>query len=144
MHKLAISVALATVVACATVPATALAVSEQATLSASFSPDRLGVPTTITFGFHLATSEGPAPPPLTGMDLRMPAGMNYTRTTLGLAVCNPAVLLAGGVGGCPSNSRLGFGSAEVEVPFGTGSGHEIPEIQAVSGPSRTGNLVVLF
>ena len=32
----------------------------------------------------------------------------------------------------------------MEVPFGTGAGHEIPEVQAVAGPSETGNLVVLF
>jgi hypothetical protein len=122
----------------------ALAASEHATLHASFSPDRLGVPTTITFGFHLATSEGAAPPPLTGLDLRMPAGMNYTTTTLGLAICQPAALQAKGLAGCPPNSRLGYGSALVEVPFGTGAGHEIPEIQALSGPSPNGNLTVLF
>jgi hypothetical protein len=140
-------VALATLVAalvCPQVPASALAGTERATLEASFSPDRLGAPTTITFGFHLATSEGTAPPPLTSLDLRLPAGMNYTTTTLGLAICQPAALLAKGLAGCPPNSRLGFGSAEVEVPFGTGNGHEIPEIQAVSGPSSSGNLTVLF
>jgi len=125
-------------------PAAAFASSERASLNASFSPDRLGVPTTITFGFHLATAEGTAPPPLTGLDLRMPAGMNYTTTTLGLAICQPAALAARGLEGCPANSRLGYGSAFVEVPFGTGAGHEIPEIQAVSGPSPNGNLVVLF
>jgi hypothetical protein len=125
-------------------PASALAVSESATLDASFSPNRLGVPTTITFGFHLATAEGTAPPPLTAMDLEMPAGMNYTTTTLGLAICQPAALAAKGLAGCPANSRLGYGSADVEVPFGTGAGHEIPEIQAVSGPSPKGNLTVLF
>jgi hypothetical protein len=74
----------------------------------------------------------------------MPAGINYTTTTLGLAICKPAVLVAEGIGGCPPNSRLGFGSAFVEVPFGTGAGHEIPEVQAVAGPSPHGNLVVLF
>ncbi len=124
--------------------ASALAVSESATLDASFSPDRLGAPTTITFGFHLATSEGTAPPPLTSLDLKMPAGINYTTTTLGLAICQPAALLARGLAGCPPNSRLGFGSADVEVPFGTGAGHEIPEIQAVAGPSPNGSLTVLF
>jgi hypothetical protein len=129
---------------CVVAPAGALAATEQATLNASFSPDRLGAPTTITFGFHLATSEGTAPPPLTGIDLRMPAGINYTTTTLGLAICQPAVLVADGVAGCPPNSRLGYGSALVEVPFGTGAGHEIPEVQALSGPSPNGNLVVLF
>jgi hypothetical protein len=125
-------------------PVSAVAVSENATLDASFSPNRLGVPTTITFGFHLATSEGTAPPPLTAMDLEMPAGMNYTTTTLGLAICQPAALAAKGLAGCPANSRLGYGSADVEVPFGTGAGHEVPEIQAVSGPSPKGNLTVLF
>jgi hypothetical protein len=129
---------------CVLAPASALAVSENATLNASFSPDRLGTPTTITFGFHLVTSEGTAPPPLTGMDLRMPAGMSYTTTTLGLALCQPAALVARGLAGCPPNSRLGYGSAYVEVPFGTGSGHEIPEVQALAGPSPNGNMVVLF
>lgn len=124
--------------------AAAWAVTEDANLQASFSPDRLGVPTTIAFGFHLATAEGLAPPPLTRMDLQMPAGMNYTTTTLGLALCQPSMLLAKGLAGCPPNSRLGYGSANVEVPFGTGAGHEIPEIQALAGPSPRGNLVVLF
>jgi hypothetical protein len=78
------------------------------------------------------------------MDIRMPAGMNYTSTTLGLSLCKPAVLQARGLAGCPPNSRLGYGSALVEVPFGTGAGHEVPEVQAVAGPSPGGNLVVLF
>jgi hypothetical protein len=132
------------VLACFTAPAAAQAVSERARLHASFAPDRLGAPTTISFGFQLATTEGAAPPPLSALDLRMPAGMNYTATTLGLAICQPAALLARGLAGCSPNSRLGYGSALVEVPFGTGAGHEIPEIQALSGPSPTGNMVVLF
>jgi hypothetical protein len=136
--------AFAMALVCPLVPASALAVTEQATLDASFAPDRLGTPTTITFGFHLATSEGEAPPPLTSLDLKMPAGLNYTTTTLGLAICQPAALLARGLAGCPPNSRLGFGSAYVEVPFGTGAGHEVPEVQAVAGPSPNGNLTVLF
>lgn len=32
----------------------------------------------------------------------------------------------------------------MEVPFGLGSGHEIPEVQAVAGASAKGNLPVLF
>ena len=140
----AVLAALTLALVCMLAPASALAVSERATLDASFSPDRLGTPTTIAFGFHLATSEGAAPPPLTSLDLKMPAGLNYTTTTLGLAICQPAALLARGLAGCPPNSRLGFGSAFVEVPFGTGAGHEIPEVQAVAGPSPNGNLTVLF
>jgi hypothetical protein len=136
--------ALLTALLCSLAPAGAQAVTELASLRASFSPDRLGAPTTIAFSFHLETTEGIAPPPLTSLVLRIPAGMNYTGTTLGLATCQPSALQARGPAGCPPNSRLGYGSALVEVPFGTGQGHEIPEIQAVSGPSPRGNLVVLF
>jgi hypothetical protein len=125
-------------------PARAWAVTEQATLHAAVQPDRLGAPTTISFGFALATSEGAAPPPLTHVSLRMPAGINYTTTTLGLAICRPQVLLEKGLSGCSPNSRLGFGQAFVEVPFGVGSGRELPEIQAVMGPPHNGNLTVLF
>jgi hypothetical protein len=131
-------------VATACAPARAVAASELATLHASFSPERLGASTTISFSFQLQTSEGLAPPPLTSMNLRLPAGMDYATTTLGLAICKPAAVLARGLGGCSPNSRLGHGSAYVEVPFGTGAGHEIPEIQAVMGPPHDGNTVVLF
>jgi hypothetical protein len=118
---------------------------EQASMHASFSPDRLEASTTISFGFHLQTATGLAPPPLTSVVLHMPAGMDYTHTTLGLSTCRAATLQAVGVKGCPPNSRLGGGGAFVEVPFGTGSGHELPEIQALSGtPSSEGNMVVLF
>jgi hypothetical protein len=130
--------------ACACLPVRASATSETATLHAAFTPDRPGASTTISFGFHIATSEGLAPPPLTSLDLRMPAGIDYATTTLGLAICQPAALEAKGVAGCSPNSRLGFGSAYVEVPFGVDSGHELPEIQALMGPPHDGNLVVLF
>ncbi len=130
--------------ACALAPPAARAASERASLHASFTPDTLGTPTTVSFAFSLSTTEGTAPPPLTAMDLQMPAGIGYARTTLGLALCDPAALLAKGPAGCPANSRLGYGSARVEVPFGTGAGREIPEVQAVAGPSTTGNMVVLF
>jgi hypothetical protein len=129
---------------CPLVASTAHAESELATLRASFSPNRLATSTTVSFGFHLSTLSGVAPPPLTSLDLHMPAGMNYTRTTLGLSICQPAALLISGIAGCSPNSRLGYGTAYVEVPFGNGAGHEIPEVQALMGPSATGNLVVLF
>ncbi|HEY1457179.1 MAG TPA: hypothetical protein VGF15_01565 [Solirubrobacteraceae bacterium] len=132
------------VVLCGSRTAVTGAVQERASLYASFSPDRLGASTTISFGFRLSTTEGVAPPPLRNIALRMPAGMNYTTTTLGLALCDPASLLSGGIEGCPANSRLGYGSALVEVPFGSGEAREVPELQAVSGPSSNGNLVVLF
>jgi hypothetical protein len=118
--------------------------SERVTLSTSFSPNRLGADTTIGFGFTIANAEGGPPPPLTAVNLHLPKGINYLTTTLGLAICQPSALLARGLAGCPPNSRLGFGSAFVEVPFGASSGHEIPNIQALMGPPHDGNIVVLF
>lgn len=145
MRKIRTLVAGAALLACGCLPGAAGAATQQtATLHASFTPDRLGVSTTVGFSFTVATPSGAAPPPLNSIDLRMPKGMNYTTTTLGLAVCQPEVLQREGLAGCPTNSRLGFGSAYVEVPFGNGSGTELPEIQAVMGPSNNGNIVVLF
>jgi hypothetical protein len=113
-------------------------------LHTSFSPDRLGASTTIGFGFDVAGENGAVPPPLRSLSLKLPAGINYLSTTLGLAICQPAALLENGLAGCSPNSRLGFGSAFVEVPFGETSGHEIPDIQALMGPPHNGNIVVLF
>jgi hypothetical protein len=118
--------------------------SEEVALHASFSPDRLGASTTIGFGFHIVNTAGGLPSPLTHVDLRMPPNMNYITSSLGLATCRPQRLVEDGLTGCPANSRLGFGSAFVEVPFGQNAGQEIPEIQALMGPPRNGNVVVLF
>jgi len=125
-------------------PVAARALTLHATLHASFSPDRLGASTTISFALRLSTAEGVAPPPLTHMDLRMPAGIGYATTDLGLALCRPASLLAKGLSGCPPDSRIGYGSALVEVPFGSGAGQEIPDIELLAAPSSTANTAVLF
>jgi hypothetical protein len=118
--------------------------AETASLHASFSPNRLGASTTIGFSFSLQGTDGGIPPPLSAISLRLPPGIDYLSTTLGLSICRPAVLQARGPSGCPPNSRLGSGSALVEVPFGAGGGKEIPEIQAVMGPPANENIVVLF
>jgi hypothetical protein len=128
---------------CGCLPAAAAA-TELATLHTSFSPNRLGASTTVGFSFHITTSNGQLPSPLTSLDLHLPPGVNYLTTTLGLSICKPAALVEKGLSGCSPNSRLGFGSAYVEVPFGGGSGTEIPRIDALMGPPHDGNIVVLF
>lgn len=120
------------------------AAEENASLHAGFAPDRAGASTTIKFGFEVSTPNGLAPPPLTGLDLHMPAGMSYINTTLGLALCSRHTLEKKGTSGCPTNSELGAGSAYVEVPFGSGAGRELPAITAWMGPPTRGNMVVLF
>jgi hypothetical protein len=118
--------------------------AETVALHTSFTPNKLGASTTIGFGFTIGSTTGGLPSPLTHVSLRMPKGMNYVTTTLGLAICKPEDLVANGLSGCSPNSRLGYGSAFVEVPFGTVSGREIPEIAALMGPPNDGNIVVLF
>lgn len=132
-----------TLLVCGCLPVVAQA-SQTVSLKASFSPNKLNASTTIGFGFHIASTTGGLPSPLTHVDLRMPPSMNYITSSLGLATCQPGRLVAKGITGCPVNSRLGFGSAFVEVPFGQESGHEIPEIAALMGPPHNGNVVVLF
>jgi hypothetical protein len=124
-------------------PASAQA-AETAALHTSFTPERLGHSTTIHFGFTIGSTVGGLPSPLTHVSLRMPKGIDYVTTSLGLEICNPEELVAKGISGCSPNSRLGVGSAFVEVPFGNGAGREIPEIDAVMGPPHEGNIVVLF
>jgi hypothetical protein len=46
--------------------------------------------------------------------------MGFAASELGLATCSPSRLLALGVGGCPLESLMGNGSAQVRVPFGDG------------------------
>jgi hypothetical protein len=134
----------AVLLAFAGLPAAAASGAETVTLHTSFSPDRLGASTTIGFGFEIASNDGAPPSPLQSVSLSLPVGIDYLSTTLGLAICQPATLLERGPAACPPNSRLGFGSAYVEVPFGQGAGYEIPRIQALMGPPHDGNIVVLF
>jgi hypothetical protein len=129
---------------CGCLPAAAAQASETVALHTSFTPDRLGVSTTIGFGFTIASTTGGLPSPLTHIALRMPQNMNYITSDLGVAECQPALLVEKGLSGCPANSRLGYGNAYVEVPFGQSSGREIPNIEALMGPPHNGNAVVLF
>lgn len=147
---LAVAVALAVAAPGVVMPSAAapLAVAPpaavKARLHASFSPDRLGASTTIGFGFTLHGPGGMTPPPLTSIVLHMPAGMNYLHSTLGLATCTKAQIVAHGSRGCPVDSLLGSGSSYVEVPFGKTNGREWPQIEAFNGRPHHEHTVVLF
>jgi hypothetical protein len=115
------------------------------TLSASFKPDRLGARTTIEFGFQVrSTIPRRAPSPVTDVVLHLPAGMGLATSTLGLANCEPAALIAGGVNGCSANARIGFGSAVVAVPAENEPVEEEGSLTALVGPPNSEHLEVLF
>ncbi|HTA98631.1 MAG TPA: hypothetical protein VK730_13425 [Solirubrobacteraceae bacterium] len=120
---------------CSAAPAAA---APQVTLSALFQPDRLGQSTTIHWGF--AISE---PAPLRSLELRLPAGMGFAASSLGLEECQPALLAQLGPEGCPADSHIGFGTALAEVPATTPV-RERANVTALLGPYEGEDMTVLF
>jgi hypothetical protein len=98
-------------------------------LRAKLEPLKLGADTTVSLGFHVARGPRGELPPLSNFALRLPSGMGFAASTLGLATCSASTLLARGVPGCPHESLIGFGAAQVQVPFGT---QVVPETARVS------------
>jgi hypothetical protein len=127
--------------ACLSAPAdAALAVS----LNASFTPERLGKPTTIAFGFQIATPSERVPSPLIDVALLYPENLGVASSGLGLATCTQVNLEAHGPHGCPINSRMGYGAAVAEVPFGPRILHERAGLTLLAGPVQNGHLGLLF
>ena len=91
----------------------------QATLTAKMRPEKLGAAAAVSVAFHLRPGPGEVLPPLRGFALRLPRGMGFAASELGLATCSSSRLLSSGVQGCPHESLMGYGSAQVRVPFGT-------------------------
>jgi hypothetical protein len=131
----------ATLAVCACTPAVALA-TPTATMTAAFSPERLGAPTTITASVQIFWSER-RPPVLTGAQLAYPRNLGFATSGLGLAACDPALLEENGPEACPANSHMGGGSALVEVPIGGYLNRETVQLTVLAGPSPNGYLHLL-
>jgi hypothetical protein len=113
-----------------------------ATMSASLTPERLGRPTTIAASFHV--SSGPeGSRVLTGVQLFYPSDLGFVTSGLGLAACDPKLLAEDGPDACPANSRIGGGSAVVEIPL-SGTIQEPVQLSLLAGPSPGGSLHVLL
>jgi hypothetical protein len=109
-----------------------------ATLSARFAPDVPGQSTTIYYGFTVFE-----PAPLRSMELRLPAGMGFAKSSLGLEECDPSILSEHGPKGCPPNSIVGFGSAYAEVSAQE-TITEKAKVTVLLGPASEGHPTVLF
>lgn len=129
--------------ACAGVTRAAQAEAPGASISAAFTPERLGAPTTVMLGFAIAAPAGQIPPPLTGLDVRYPEDLGIATSELGTASCQVAPLEAHGPSACPPNSRMGSGSALVEIPVGEGVQEETASIALLAGPSEGGYFKLL-
>jgi hypothetical protein len=131
----------AALVACACLPASAGAAAT-ARMSAAFSPERLGAPTTVSFGFQIQQG-GTDPAPLGGVELAYPRGLGLATSGLGISACAPVQLEALGPEGCPPNSHMGYGNAVVQIAFGPDLVKETVALTLLAGPSPNGYLHVL-
>lgn len=116
-------------------PAAAMA-AQTAKLKAGFSPYRLGRSTTVKLALEIGVageSDG-LPSPVTRFEMRIPANLELIGSSLGLSICHPEALLANGPDGCPSDARLGLGSAQIKVPVGPEPVTEGATIEAEMGP----------
>jgi hypothetical protein len=113
----------------------AAAASQKVSVIARFNPYKLGASTTLTLGFHVASTSGALPSPLIHVTALLPKGLGFAGSTLGVATCESAALLARGPGGCPPNALMGVGTAEFEVPFGPEILRETTYVTTVMAPS---------
>lgn len=140
MSRPGVSLALALAL-CACLPVGARA-GQAAKLNANFIPEHLGAATTVSFGFQITTGAR-TPAALSAVHFAYPADLGLATSGLGLASCSPSELEAVGVGACPPDSRMGSGSAAVEIPFDPEVVKEGVEVTLFAGPSPDGYLHVL-
>ena len=115
-----------------------------ASISAGFSPERLGAPTTVSLGFDVRTPDGSLPSALTGIDFRYPSQLGLGTSDLGLATCDPAKLSYWGPKICPPNSIMGSGSALAKFQVSPEVSEESASIALVAGPSEHGYMNLLI
>jgi hypothetical protein len=136
---LAVSVAMIlTTCACGSAVARQLA-----TLRASFSPERLGAPTTIFFGFRISSIPVGSSMPLTNVSVFLPSEMGLATSGLGLRNCLLSRLEAIGPAGCPSSALMGRGTATAEIPIGGETVRESAQIEVFSARVREGRLALM-
>lgn len=133
---------LAAALICLCAPAGAQA-AQSVSLHATLTPERLGAGTTIGFGFQISAPAGRVPAALTGINVRYPADLGIALSGLGLATCSAETLEEYGPAGCPTESRMGYGSALAEIPVGPVV-HETARVTIVRAPAENGHLALLF
>jgi hypothetical protein len=111
-----------------------------AILAAAFRPDELGAPTTVSFQVRISSELESVPSPVSSVELSYPTDLGLATSGLGLESCNPAALLFEGDASCPADSKMGQGSALVEVPFGPETVSERIALGIYAAPSNDGYL----
>jgi hypothetical protein len=107
----------------------------------SFTPDRLGVPTNLSVTANFLSSDGTPPSPVIKLTLYAPAGLKIDAR--GAGTCSQNTLTLHGPGGCPPNSRAGFGGGVGVMALGASVIHEPYTIDFFFGPASHGHLALL-
>jgi hypothetical protein len=128
------------------VASTAAQAGTSATLSAAFTPERLGQRSTLDFGFSFsfAPPAEPVPPPLTQIELRYPDNLGIALSGLGLATCTAQMLEASGPSGCSRDAVMGHGQALTGIVLGSTIITENAPITVVRAPDEEGRIELLF
>jgi hypothetical protein len=124
-------------------PAAAQA-SPSATLSGTFTPERLGRRTTLDFAFSFSAPTGQVPPPLIQIELSYPNNLGIGLSGLGLATCTAQTLEASSPSGCPPNSIMGYGEALTGIVLGSETITEVAPITILRTPDEEGHFALLF
>jgi hypothetical protein len=112
---------------------------QAAAIDASFAPERLGSATTMSLGFQL-TDGGRAPAALSSMQIGFPVDLGLATSGLGVAPCSPGELEAVGPEACPADSKMGSGSATVELQLASETVKENVSLEVFAVPSKDGYL----
>jgi hypothetical protein len=115
--------------------------AETLTVTANFTPDKLGAPTNLAVtGKFVSTTSAP-PSPIINLTAYLPAGVEID--SRGAGTCTAAKLEASGPGGCPADSRVGFGGGMGLIELAKEIIHEPYTLDFFFGPRENGHLAIL-
>ncbi|MGH2904073.1 MAG: hypothetical protein ACRDK7_10880 [Solirubrobacteraceae bacterium] len=112
------------------------------TVQANFTPDKLGASTNLSIAGQFASTTGGPPSPITKITLYAPAGLGVDRS--GTGICTATTLEERGPGGCPTDSRAGFGGGVGLLAFPKETIREPYTLDFFFGPSKHGHLALLI
>ena len=141
MPRVRIIVAAIAVCALLVVAAVALG-AETLTVTAAFSPDKLGAPTNVHGSATIHSTNELVPTPIIKTTVMGPAGLELN--VEGVGICNPATLEATlEPKACPTDSKAGFGGGTGVLELAKEVIKEHFTLNFFRGPNENGHLVLL-
>lgn len=133
---------IAVAVACTCLLAAAAAwAAETLTVTAGFSPNKLGAPTNVHGTATIGTTTGALPSPIAEATVMGPPGLAVD--VRGVGICTPETLINDGPEGCPKDSKAGFGGGVGAYELAKEVREEPFTLNFFRGPDEAGHLVLL-